>query len=210
MEKEYRRETGAKVGEMRERGATSQEVKAYVRKRTTKGGRREKRKEWKRRALAKLEILKKHRERRVGPYKKAVKGGTWNTRGWGGRYARIDPYLKAECLFRLANIRGWQFCLFTDLKYPENGVREYTTGGGKWTMVVQGKVGIALIQKWTDWWRESGAKTWYPGTAGNRENRELAIQLNRKGWRKGLFRGGICAGIGDQKEGHGGEGEVWT
>ena len=54
MEKEYRRETGAEVGEMRERGATRQEVKAYGRKRATKGGRREKRREWKRRALAKL------------------------------------------------------------------------------------------------------------------------------------------------------------
>ena len=47
----------------------------------------------------------------------------------------------------------------TDLKYPDNGVREYQTRKQKWVIVIQGKVGIALNEEWAAKWRESGAAT---------------------------------------------------
>ena len=72
-------------------------------------------------------------------------GGTWNTRGWGAKYARIDQHMKSECIFALMAARKWEFALLTDIRFESNGVREYDTTRGKWIVVVQGKVGVAWL-----------------------------------------------------------------
>eukprot|EP00974_Lingulodinium_polyedra_P091423 8862417-Lingulodinium_polyedra.AAC.1 len=52
-----------------------------------------------------------------------VKFGTWNVRGFGGRYSRTDPEMKGKCIFDLLESRGWEVAMLTDLAFPGNGVR---------------------------------------------------------------------------------------
>ena len=61
-----------------------------------------------------------------------LKGGTWNVRGFGGAYARIDPYMKMECMLQLFESRGWSFCILTDLKFTYTGVRQYKSKKQTW------------------------------------------------------------------------------
>eukprot|EP00974_Lingulodinium_polyedra_P065490 6331952-Lingulodinium_polyedra.AAC.1 len=71
--------------------------------------------------------------------------------------------------------------MLTDLAFPENGVRAYKTRTQEWTLVVQGKVGIALDQTWAKRWRETGAVVRMAGRAEDRANRVVAVGVGRQG-----------------------------
>ena len=73
----------------------------------------------------------------------------------------------------MLGVRGWSFCMLTDLKFEENGVREYSTDKKKWTVIIQGRVGIAIDAEWTNSWREGGAKVYHPGRATAKNTRLL-------------------------------------
>ena len=92
-------------------------------------------------------------------------------RGWGGKYARLDTHMKAGCIWSVLDAKQWKFSLFPDMKFEHNGIREYHTKNNKWTLIVQGKVGIALDARWTEEWRNSGAKVTFPGKPDNKDNR---------------------------------------
>ena len=116
-----------------------------------------------------------------------VRGGTWNTRGLGAKFGRIDPFLRAQCFFTLFRKRKWDFALLSDLRYSGNGVREYGTKEEKWTLVVQGKVGIAMSARLTRLWREGGAKTEVVGRTDVSTTRAVAVSIPAKGWKKGMM-----------------------
>ena len=112
-----------------------------------------------------------------------IKVGTWNVRGFGGRFARIDQALKAECIFSLMESRGWEVGMLSDLSFEMNGVREFRTSRQTWTLIIQGKVGIALNREWASDWREAGAKVWCLGEPENTETRVMAVGTDRVGWK---------------------------
>ena len=68
--------------------------------------------------------------------KESLIRGTWNVRGLGGPYVRLDPYLKMRCILTLCETRGGSFCTLSGLKFRENGVREYATKKQKWLLIV--------------------------------------------------------------------------
>lgn len=113
-------------------------------------------------------------------------GGAWNTTGWGGKYSRIDQYLKTECILTVLDRRRWSFCLVSDLKFEENGVNRYTVNNTTWTMVIQGSVGVILDFELTEQWRESGANVSTAKMAGERSTRCMAVQITANGGEDGL------------------------
>ena len=56
---------------------------------------------------------------------------TWNTRGWGAQFAEIDQAVKAKCLLSVLEAKGAGLTVLTDLKFRENGVKEYWTAKQK-------------------------------------------------------------------------------
>ena len=113
----------------------------------------------KKRAL--LIALKKGRSKQTDKYV----FGAWNTRCFGATEGQIDPAMKAEALIALWEARGWAAVLLSDVKFAHNGVREYIGKTGKWVVVIQGKVAIALNEVMTALWRTGGAKTMHAGQA---------------------------------------------
>ena len=128
-----------------------------------------------------------------------VKGGTWNTRGWGGKYARVDPFLKVECLLAMIDARDWAFCLFTDVKSSVNGVREYKTRKNAYTVIIQGKVAMALREDWASKWRQGGARPHFPGQARSGSTRCMAIEVAGAGHRRGWFLVAVYAPVSGNK-----------
>ena len=111
--------------------------------------------------------------------------GTWNTRGLGAPKG-VDPEGKIRALFRLMSERKWGCALLTDLQFPEDGVCEVMAHGETWLLLHEGKVGVALNQRWAARWREGGsvvirAKGWSDGV------RALGLCLPAKGWKAGLL-----------------------
>ena len=131
--------------ELKGQGWTRGRIKSHWKK----VGRTSRRKKLRRVMLSRRRwILKERLERRPLLQKKwkgqILTGGAWNTRGWGAKHARIDQYMKSECIFALMAARKSEFEILTDIRFESNGVREYDTTRGKWIVIVQGKVGVAL------------------------------------------------------------------
>ena len=195
--KQTQKDIAEGVIRLRAEGATTGKITSYIKKMVRRNKSKRRERQTKSRAMNKLRILKevsrnelKRQERgncQKGRGRGEIKGGTWNTRGWGGALRHSDPYMKTQCLLRLVEKRKWKFCLFTDTRFEENGVREYRQGGRKWTVITQGKVAIAIDEEWAKWWRDSGAKVFTTGTPENKDNRVMGIQVNRRGWRRGIF-----------------------
>ncbi|CAE7261281.1 unnamed protein product [Symbiodinium sp. CCMP2592] len=78
----------------------------------------------------------------------------------------------------------WDVICLTDLKYPDDGTREYRYNGRDWYMVVLGRVGFLLSDVWYTWWEQGGAITY------QRNLRAAAIGIPRRGWRRGVW---LCA-----------------
>ena len=83
--------------------------------------------------------------------------------------------------------RGWSAAALTDLKFIEDGVREYESGSQKWTIIIQGKVGIALDEQFTEKWRKGGATTFHAKEFGGTPSRSIAVSIPSEGWKKGWF-----------------------
>ena len=125
--------------------------------------------------------------------KKRFKILTWNTRGWGAPYTTLDPEVKARCLVQLIEARGVGLAVFTDLKFPEQGLRTYQTQANKFTMLVTGTIGFMMNEQWFQWWSEGGRQWVMPTTAENERIRTAAIVFPRKGWKRGLYVVGVYA-----------------
>ena len=101
------------------------------------------------RAMAILAVMRK--KKRASDYKgerdskktQVVKGGTWNTRGWGVKYGGIEPYMNTECMLSLLDARGWEFCTFSKLMFTGSCVFEYQKEENTRTMIIYKKAGIA-------------------------------------------------------------------
>ena len=61
------------------------------------------------------------------------------------------------------------------------------TTRGKWIVVVQGKVGVALGPGMTEKWRQAGAKIHFPGKDEDPNNRIVAVEIDSKDREEGLF-----------------------
>eukprot|EP00969_Alexandrium_andersonii_P133025 5882456-Alexandrium_andersonii.AAC.1 len=61
--------------------------------------------------------------------------------------------------------------MLSDVAFPENGVQEYRADSTVWTIVVQGKVAIAMNERWAKCWREAGAQVRVAKGAEDRGNR---------------------------------------
>jgi len=147
-------------------------------------------------ACAKAAQAQRTQSKKERKNKQVIRGGTWNTRGWGGRFARLDQAMKTECLLALASARKWCFCIFSDVRFSENGVREYNTKSGKWTVIIQGRVAIGLNAKWSKTWREGGAKVVHPGRTAS--TRCMAVEIAGEGWVRGWYLTAVYAPIGSR------------
>ena len=120
-----------KVKQLVQGGASRTQVKSFLRK----DGKRAKEKRRKREARSRqMHRLKKYSEalsKEKAIRKRKVKGGTWNVRSWGAPYTKHDPKLKTDCILSLLEAKEWEFAMFSDVKFPENCIREYTTNRQK-------------------------------------------------------------------------------
>ena len=99
--------------------------------------------------------------------------------GGGATEVPYDPWTKTQCLFRLASRRGWNAVLLSDVGFVGDGVKQATVDGQEWTVVVTGKVGVAMDVGLTQKWREGGSNVQVARARGTR-----AILFE--------FRGGTC------------------
>ena len=76
--------------------------------------------------------------------------------------------------------------MLTDLVHRTNGVREFETAKGRWTMIIQGTVGILLDEGLTARWRTGGAEVVMVGRSDARTNRCVMVKLCGKGKGRGL------------------------
>jgi hypothetical protein len=106
---------------------------------------------------------KKHKKQ-----KKGIKFGAWNTRRMGAHSTVFDALTKTRCMFNLIEKRGWEVAMLTDVSYGGSGVRQYTTDKETWTVVVRGKVAIAMTEEFARRWREGGTKGQGEETEDNR------------------------------------------
>ena len=110
--------------------------------------------------------------------------GTWNTRGLGAPASELDHALKIECILGLIERRRWKAALLSDLKFEEEGVREYQTKEQTW-IIIRGRVGIALNKEWAERWRRGGAEV--TSIVKGKVNRSMAITIPREKNRKGIY-----------------------
>ena len=69
------------------------------------------------------------------------KFGSWNVRQWGAVDVPYDPWTKTQCLFRMANKRGWHAIMLSDVNLGANGTKYVKVDGKEWVVVVRGKDG---------------------------------------------------------------------
>ena len=108
-------------------------------------------------------------------------------------FSEFDQVIKTQCLLDLLEKRGVGLGVFTDVKFRESGVREYTTDSQSWRAVVSGKVAFVMNVAWTGWWRQGQSKLISSTPAAGGEVRVAALEFPRVGWRRGLFVVGIYA-----------------
>ena len=111
-------------------------------------------------SIAKFERLRKIAKKIEATGKKearTTKRGTWNVRRLGAISGPINQFLKTKCILRMCECRKWSFCILTDLTFEQNSVREFDTEKGKWTMIIQGKVGSVVDEESAGRWRVAGA-----------------------------------------------------
>ena len=78
--------------------------------------------------------------------------------------------------------------MLQDLQYPEEqqGVWEYRSETGHvWTLIIADKVGVAMTENTTAWWRTGGAR-WEAGREmPDKSRRAMCISLPRQGMVRG-------------------------
>ena len=131
------------------------------------------------RAMRRLNMLRKVAIKST--LERPFRGGTWNTRGLGAAAGSVDPRLKVECILALMSSRRWEYAMLTDLKFSQNGVREYEYKGRKWSLIIRGKVGVMLSSNLTAEWREGGSKVAVAGRHDSMNTRSVSITWPKKG-----------------------------
>ena len=175
------------------RGETRVQIRHMKQKHRRKALR--KRKQQTKRTRAIRAAAQKHLRIRAKQNKavKRIKIMTWNARGWGAAYTTLDPRIKAQCLVNMAEVRGIGLIVFTDLKFPQQGLRTYHTETSKFVLLVTGTIGFLMNAQWHQWWVEGGRQWVMPEPQGNNRIRSAAIVFPRKGWRRGLYVIGVYA-----------------
>ena len=147
-----------------------------------------KRKTWVRRKLSrKRGILKTIRKQRTGRFhptckqRRLWKVGAWNVRKWGATLVPYDPWTKTRVLFRLANTRGWHTLLLSDVSLADITSTQITVDNTKWTILVSGKVAIAMDETLTHAWTQGGGKR-----AHSPNGRSLLVLIPRAGQIPGI------------------------
>ena len=114
-----------------------------------------------------------------------IRIGTWNTRGFGAQYGK-DPEGKLRCIAAVVAERRWNVALLTDLRFPENGCREFKVGSSTWLLIHEGRVGVALDPFFAHRWRGSGS-TMYKAKGEDIHNRMIGVSIPGTGWKPGLL-----------------------
>ena len=86
-------------------------------------------------------------------------------------------------LFNLIERRGWEAAMLSDVAFGDIPIREYQTKTQTWTMIVRGKVAIALSEGMAARWIKGGAEIW---GAESKNNRSMALRIPRNGRRRGI------------------------
>ena len=85
--------------------------------------------------------------------------GTWDTRALGAPFGE-DKEAKMHSIFALVAERRCNAALLKDLRFEEDGILDYRVGGHKWTLVHQGRVGVAMDEYLTSRWRRGRGRNW--------------------------------------------------
>ena len=65
--------------------------------------------------------------------------------------------LKSRCLLGVWEARGWSAVCLSDVWFAEKGVYTFASNAQTWTVVVEGRVAIALNEPWAAAWRAGRA-----------------------------------------------------
>lgn len=109
--------------------------------------------------------------------------GIWNVRRWGATFTPYDPWLKTQAIFRLAKIRNWDIIILADVNMSDTEMTTVTVDSDEWSIILNGKVGIALNARTTTAWTAGGRRVYKPRPT---QGRSLMVHLPRKGYTKGL------------------------
>ena len=73
------------------------------------------------------------------------------------------------------------------LMVPKNEIREYGVAGQTSTMIIQGKVVVALDETVTRRWRDTGSKVHMVGAKTSKKNSVMAVEIGSRGWCRGRY-----------------------
>jgi hypothetical protein len=119
--------------------------------------------------------------------------GTWNTRQIGSASANFDPFLQTATIFQQIEQWGWHIAMLSDVEWESGVIISYRTKAQTWTIVVHGKVAIAMNELTANKWREGGS-IWNggPSTAENAA-RTMSVTIPKRGWRTGVHTVAVYA-----------------
>ena len=109
----------------------------------------------------------------------------------------LQIHMSANLRVKLAHMasvwaaKGWQIVILTDVAWKEQGIWEYETVNGKWTIVNTGRIAFAMDNVAGKRWRDGGS-IWKKGrkdTSG--QIRCASITIPRIGWRRGMHIVGV-------------------
>ena len=126
--------------------------------------------------------------------KAGVKIGAWNVQKLGAPNG-LDQDIKHHVMFEFMESRGWSAALLSDVGYGGDETRGYNTSTQQWTVVVHGRVAIALNAKWAAQWRLGGCKKWVGDSSRTGVGRALSLEIPKQGWRKGYHLAAVYAPI---------------
>eukprot|EP00969_Alexandrium_andersonii_P243143 10740151-Alexandrium_andersonii.AAC.1 len=72
---------------------------------------------------------------------------------------------------------GWGVVMLSDVAFPANEIKEYVVHGRTWILIVQGKVAVAMGERWAERWRLSGAKVRCAKGADGRDDRVMVVSV---------------------------------
>ena len=147
------------------------------------------------RSLAILKQQRKAQRPRHRKYKQRTlwKVGVWNVRRWGAPNVPYDPWTKTCSIFKLARQRQWNVVLLTDVAFPESTPKQVKVDGITWSILVAGKVAVAMDNWATQTWIQGGK---VQQVSSPDRGRALLVHLPREGYRKGLvtrYHSSVCS-----------------
>ena len=104
-------------------------------------------------AYTKPSYFKARKESTRPGHRKYKQRTLWKVGVWNVPY---DPWTKTCNIFKLARQRQWNVVLLTDVAFPESTPKQVKVDGITWSILVAGKVAVAMDNWATQTWIQGG------------------------------------------------------